>query len=52
MVILSTEPSAFGNYVFSGCSNLTKIIVPSGCANIYKSTSGWSSYKSKIVAAS
>ena len=54
VVMLSTTPpstSSSGN-MFRNADNLTTIIVPAGCGDIYKTTSKWDSYASLIVEAS
>ena len=51
VTMLPTTPPT-NDRPFVGCTNLVRIIVPAGCGNIYKNTSGWSGYADKIVEAS
>ena len=50
ITIKAITPPTLGNDVFVGNVNLRKIYVPSESVNIYKTTSGWSSYASDIEA--
>ena len=45
-------PTVTSSGLFTNCSSLTRIVVPTTSVSAYKSASYWSSYKSKIVAAS
>ena len=42
-------PSLESSYLFSGCSKLTKIEVPSASVAKYKSADGWKDYTTKII---
>ncbi len=46
------ENSTSGAFGESGKHGITKIVVPKGCGNAYKTTSGWSLYADYIVEAS
>lgn len=49
VTMLPTTPPTLGGNVFP--SNVTTIIAPVGCGNVYKTAEGWSAYADKIVEA-
>ena len=49
VVCLADVPPSMGTDVFKNFSVLSRIMVPDGCAEAYKSASGWSDYAGFIV---
>ena len=45
----TTPPEIESRRLKVGCSRLSKIVVPKGCANAYKSATGWCDYAEIIV---
>ena len=46
----TTPPTLYDNQVFTGCSSLTTIYVPSDSVSAYQTATNWTTYASKIQA--